>query len=63
MIGGVGEDVREVGELHVWWIWSPWMELADLAGGDKLLAKLVPEQRKTKGWPSKQREEPGLAQG
>jgi hypothetical protein len=39
------------------------MELADLVGGDKLLAKLVPEKRKTKGWPSKQREEPGLAQG
>jgi len=38
------------------------MELADLAGGDELLTKLVPKQRKTKGWPSKQREEPGLAQ-
>ena len=50
-------------ELQVQWIWNPWMELADLAGGDELLAKLVPEQRKTKGWPSKQREEPGLAQG
>ena len=63
MIGGVGEEARKVDELQVRWIWNPWMELADLAGGDELLAKLMPEQRKTKGWPSEQKEESGLAQG
>ena len=41
-----------MGELQVRWIWNPWMELVDLAKGDELLVKLIPEQEKMKGWPS-----------